>query len=116
MLTLPPPGVVVSCAASRICPESRMRMIDGGITVPSVPAHTTIPLANLRSYPPAIMLGNVRTPMVSTVAPTTPVVGASSTPMTMLATPRLPARPRSTAAIVSSRSAESVVRCRITPR
>jgi hypothetical protein len=62
------------------------------------------------------MLGSARSPTVSTVAPTAPVIGANSAPMMKLAMPMPPARAPKRPLMPSSRSAASVERSNTTPR
>jgi len=84
--------------------------------VPSVPAAQTIPAASGLSYRAFSIDGSAKSPMVRTVAPTAPVVGASSTATMRVAMPSPPARWPNSALKPSSRSAARVVRCRMTPR
>ncbi len=93
-----------------------MRMIDGGSTVPRVPALQTTPQARLLRYFAASIAGSASKPSVSTEAPTAPVVGASSAPRITVEIDRPPARDPNKLLIASSNSAASVVRCMMTPR
>src|SRR2546425_5180 len=58
---------------------SRISTIEGGMIVPNVPALHTIPAASRRSYRAASMVGSAKSPIVRTVAPMAPVVGARNT-------------------------------------
>jgi hypothetical protein len=62
------------------------------------------------------MLGSAKSPMVSTVAPTAPVMGANNAPMMKLAIPMPPARRPNKLLKPSSRPAARVERSNTTPR
>src|SRR6266576_3464818 len=78
--TSSPRMICASALAPRIRSASTMRMIDGGSTVPRVPALQTTPQARLLRYFAANIAGSASKPSVSTEAPTAPVVGASNAP------------------------------------
>ncbi len=89
----------------RTLPKSTSTM-EGGMIWPRVPAAQMVPVASSGEYPLLSMVGRLRSPMVTTVAPTMPVEAASTAPtmMTDMASPpRI--RPNSRAMVSRSSSA-----------
>ena len=59
---------------------------------PSVPVAQIVPVAKAGLYPARIIDGSDNRPIVTTVAPTMPVLAASSAPTNTTATPSPPGR------------------------
>ena len=91
------------------------RAIDGGMIWPRVPDAQIVPHASLWSYPARSIVGRLRRPMVTTVAPTIPVDAASSIPTKVTEMPRPPCRGPKHCPIVLNSSSATFERSSMTP-
>ena len=82
---------------------------------PSVPAAQIVPVETAGSYPRRNMVGREMRPMVTTVAPTMPVLAAIIAPTITTAMPRPPGVPRINWARDCSNWSASFDRSSITP-
>ena len=94
---------------------SRTSAIDGGMIWPRVPVAQMSPVASFGSYPARNIEGSARTPIVTTVAPTIPVLAAKSAPTMMTAMPNPPVRLPKAFAIAVSSSSAILARSSVTP-
>ena len=91
------------------------RIIDGGIIWPSVPDAQIVPVEISTEYPRRSIVGNDSSPIVTTVAPTIPVLAASNIPTSVTAIPSPPRSDPKSALSVSSKSSAIRARSRVTP-
>ena len=92
-----------------------MRTTLGGMIWPSVPDAAMVPVARGDEYPCFNMAGSAMIPMVTTVAPTTPVVAAMSAPTTTTDKANPPRTRPSSNPMVSRRSSDRPVFSKTTP-
>ena len=92
-----------------------MSTMDGGMIWPRVPDAAMVPVASDGEYLCRIIAGSEIRPMATTVAPTMPVVAASSAPTNMTEMPRPPGTGPKSCAIVTSRSSAIRDRCSMMP-
>ena len=78
--------------------------MDGGMICPNVPEAHINPEANFLSYPHLSIVGNVNSPIVTTVAPTMPVEAANKAPTIITVNPNPPLKFPNKFATVSNNS------------
>ena len=85
---------------------SKTKHIEGGMIWPRVPVAQSVPQANEGRYPAFSIVGKDKMPMVTTVAPTMPVLAASNIPTRITAMPKPPgSRPNTNSMFFSKSSA-----------
>ena len=94
---------------------SMTRIIDGGMIWPSVPDAQIVPADTSGEYPRRNIVGSESRPMVTTVAPTIPVLAANSIPTRVTDMPKPPRRLPNSPLRVSSRSSAIRARSSVTP-
>ena len=82
---------------------------------PSVPVAQSVPQASEGLYPAFIIVGKESMPIVTTVAPTMPVLAASNMPTMTTEIPRPPGNFPNTIAIFLSKSSAMRLRSNIVP-
>ena len=82
---------------------------------PSVPEAQIVPVAISGEYPRLSIVGNDNSPIVTTVAPTMPVLAASNMPTIVTEIPSPPRRLPNSRLKVSSSSSAILARSRVTP-
>ncbi len=91
------------------------RMIDGGMIWPSVPDAQIVPVEISGEYLRRSIVGNDNRPIVTTVAPTIPVLAASNIPTSVTEMPRPPRKVPNRPLRVSSSSSAMRALSRVTP-
>ena len=93
----------------------KISTVEGGMICPKVPDAQITPLASLGSYPALSIAGKEIRPMVTTVAPTTPVEAARRAPTKITEIPKPPRTFPKSLPIVSSNSSAILERSSMTP-